>query len=98
VEIDGYRLPFGWPTAGSILLILGVLAYGMRDPWLRSWRTVLAALVALVITAAAIAVPWFPRVIIRSALLGVYAVAVLIGDRRLWSIPRADGDPVRRVR
>jgi hypothetical protein len=92
VEINGYRLIVGWPTVLSALIILALLAYALRDPWLRSWRTVLAAILAIFVIAAALLVPVDVRAIIRGAVIGLYAVAVVFADRRLWSLRRSDGE------
>lgn len=92
MEIGDYRLIVGWPTLVSVLLIVGLLAVALRNPWLRSWRTVAAAILALIVIVVALAVPVIPRVIIRSAAVGFFALAIMFEDRRLWSLRRGDGD------
>jgi hypothetical protein len=92
VETDGYRLIVGWPTVVATLIILALLAYALRDPWLRSWRTVLAGAVAILVIVGALLVPQLPRGIIRGAVIALYALAVVFGDRRLWSLRRGDGE------
>lgn len=92
METSGFRLIVGWPTVLATLIIVALLAYALRDPWLRSWRTVLAAIVAIFVIVAALLVPVIARGIIRGAVLSLYALAVVFGDHRLWSPRRADGE------
>ena len=92
MDVLGYRLVVGWPTAVGSLIVLALLALGLRNPWLRSWRTVCAALLAMVILVVAIVVPVVPHGIIRGALLAAYGLGILFENRHLWSLHSADGE------
>jgi hypothetical protein len=92
VDIDGYRLVLGWPTAWTTLFTVAVLAFALRNPWLRSWRTVLAAGLVILVIAATLLVPAVPRTITRAAAISLFGLAVIFEDSRLWSLPRADGE------
>jgi hypothetical protein len=92
VEVSGYRLILGWPTVLTTLVILALLGYALRNPWLRSWRTVFAAILTMVLIMALLGMPLIPGLIIRGTVMAAFALAVLFGDRRLWSVRRVDGD------
>ena len=98
MDVLGYHLVLGWPTATASLIILALLGFALLDPWLRSWRTVFAALLAIVMIVAAVALPLIPRTIIRSAVVTAYGLAILFANRGFWSLPRADGEFARACR
>lgn len=91
METGADRLIVGWPTVVSTLVVLALLGYALANPWLRSWRTVVGAIVTILVIGAALLIPVILRAIIRSAVIALYAYAVVFADPRLWSLRRADG-------